>query len=55
MSNNTPKPPREPMSLQEVADEMGVSRQMIYKIEKRALKKAKAILEARGITISDLI
>ena len=45
----------EPMSLQEIADQMGISKQMVYKIEQRALRKARAILEAHGYTMRDLI
>lgn len=49
------KAKRGAMSLQEVADAMGISRQMVYKIEQRALKKAKTILESKGYKLSDLI
>ena len=43
----------EPMTLQEIADDMGISKQMVAKIEKRALAKAGAILEENGYTWED--
>ena len=43
----------EPMSLQEIADVLGVSKQMVAKIEKRAVAKARVILEENGYTLED--
>ena len=45
----------EPMSLQEVADELGVSKQMVARIEKRALRKAKEVLEGLGLSWEDYL
>ena len=42
------------MSYVEIGLKMGVSDAMIYKIEKRAMEKLKAGLEARGFGIADL-
>lgn len=38
------------MSQQEVADLLGCSRRMIYKIEQKALQKCRAYFAARGLT-----
>lgn len=41
------------MSLEEVARELGVSKQMVHKIEKRALAKARVLLERHNLTVED--
>ena len=43
------------MTLQEVADEMGISKQMVYKIEQRALAKCRKALEEKGLTLRDIM
>lgn len=43
------------MTLQEVADEMGISRQMVHKIEQRALAKCRKALEKKGLTLRDIM
>lgn len=43
------------MTLQEIADEMGISKQMVYKIEQRALKKAKALMESSDMTLEEVL
>ena len=45
----------EPMTLQEIADDMGISKQMVAKIEKRALAKAKATLDRLGLSWEDFV
>ena len=45
----------EGMTLQEIADEMGVSKQMVAKIERRALAKAKATLDRLGLDWEDFL
>lgn len=45
----------EPMTLQEIADELGISKQMVAKIEKRALDKARATLDRLGLTWEDFL
>ena len=45
----------EPMTLQEIADELGVSKQMVAKIEKRALAKARATLDRLGLSWEDFV
>ena len=42
-------------TLQEVANILGVSKQMVYKIEQRALRKAKAIMEEQGLTMQEIL
>lgn len=37
------------MTYQQIADELGISRQAVYQIEKRALMKIRKILIERGI------
>ena len=44
-----------PMTLQEIADELGISRQMVYKIEQRALRKAKVLIEQHGYTLDEIL
>ena len=41
------------MSLEEVARELGVSKQMVHKIEKRALAKAKVLLDKHNLTVEE--
>jgi len=41
------------MTLQEIADELGISKQMAAKIERRALDKARTILERHGLSWED--
>jgi transcriptional regulator with XRE-family HTH domain len=43
------------MTLQEIADELGVSKPMVYKIEQRALKKARALMEKHGLTLEEVL
>jgi orotate phosphoribosyltransferase-like protein len=43
------------MTHQEIADELKVKREGISMIEKRAMKKVKAILKEKGLTFEDLI
>lgn len=45
----------DPMTLQEIADELGVSKQMAAKIERRALGKARDILARMGIDWEDFV
>jgi RNA polymerase sigma factor (sigma-70 family) len=42
------------MSLEEVAKEMGISKQRVQVIEARALAKLKVILQERGMTLESL-
>jgi DNA-directed RNA polymerase sigma subunit (sigma70/sigma32) len=44
-----------PMTLQEIADTLGVSKAMVYKIEQRALKKARALMEQQGLTLAEVL
>lgn len=46
---------REPMTLQEIAREEGISHQAIAEILTRALKKIAAEFEKRGIKLEDLL
>ena len=41
------------MTLDEIAAELGVSRQMVYKIEQRALRKARVLLEKHNLTVEE--
>ena len=43
------------MTLQEIADELGISKQMVAKIEKRALAKARATLDRLGLSWEDFV
>ena len=43
------------MTHQEIADELNIKREGISQIEKRAMKKVKAILKEKGLTFEDLI
>ena len=43
------------MTLQEIADEMGISRQMVYKIEQRALTKARKAMLESGLTLEEIL
>jgi DNA-directed RNA polymerase sigma subunit (sigma70/sigma32) len=43
------------MTHQEIADELKVKREGISMIEKRAMKKVKAILREKGLTFEDLV
>ena len=40
---------------QEIADELNVRREGISSLEKRAMKKFKAILKEKGLTFEDLV
>lgn len=40
---------------QEIADELNVKREGISQVEKRAMKKVKAILKEKGLTFEDFI
>ena len=42
-------------TLQEIADEMGISRQMVYKIEQRALTKARKAMLESGLTLEEIL
>lgn len=42
-------------SLEEVSQELGISRERVRQLENRALAKAKQILERRGYTLQDLL
>jgi DNA-directed RNA polymerase sigma subunit (sigma70/sigma32) len=43
------------MTHQEIADELNIKREGISQIEKRAMKKVKAILKEKGLSLEDLI
>ncbi len=43
------------MTLQQIADELGISRQRAHRIEQRALKKARAHMEATGLTLQEIL
>lgn len=43
------------MTYQEIADVLGISPQMVRRIEQRALQKAREILERRGFTLEDYL
>ena len=43
------------MTLQEIADELGISKQMVYKIEQRALRKARDYAKLHGLTLRELL
>lgn len=43
------------MTHQEIADELKVKREGISMIEKRAMKKVKAILKEKGLGFDDLV
>lgn len=43
------------MTLDEVGQELGISRERVRQLENRALAKAKAILKKRGFTVQDLL
>lgn len=43
------------MTHQEIADELKVKREGISSMEKRAMKKVKAILKEKGLTFEDLV
>lgn len=45
----------EPMTLQQIADIEGVSHQAVAEILQRALRKIRKALEARGMTLEDLL
>jgi DNA-directed RNA polymerase specialized sigma24 family protein len=40
---------------QEIADELNIKREGISSLEKRAMKKFKAILKEKGLTFDDLV
>lgn len=46
---------QEPMTLKEIADYEGVSPQFIAEILERSLRKARKILDDRGITAEDIL
>ena len=53
-----PLPGDEPgaaMTLEEVARELGVSKITIYRIERRALRKLRRVMQRRGLELTDLI
>lgn len=43
------------MTLEECGEVMGVTRERIRQVEKKALAKLRAALEAEGLTLEDLI
>ena len=43
------------MTHQEIADELKLKREGISQIEKRAMKKVKALLKEKGLSLEDLI
>ena len=43
------------MTHQEIADELKLKREGISQIEKRAMKKVKAILKEKGFSLEDLV
>jgi len=43
------------MTHQEIADELKVKREGVSSMEKRAMKKVKAILKEKGLTFDDLV
>ena len=45
----------EPMTLQEISEIEGVSKQRIAEILQRALHKMRRVLEKRGIKLEDLL
>lgn len=44
-----------PLTLQEVGDALGVTRERVRQIEAKALKKLKVRLEANGYSIDDFL
>ena len=45
----------EPMSLREIANELGVTHQTVSEILARAIKKVRKILDQKGISHQDLL
>ena len=43
------------MTHQEIADELKIKREGVSALEKRAMKKVKAILKEKGLTFEDLV
>jgi DNA-directed RNA polymerase specialized sigma24 family protein len=43
------------MTHQEIADKLKVKREGVSSMEKRAMKKVKAILKEKGLTFDDLV
>ncbi len=43
------------MTLEEIGQELGVTRERVRQLEARALRKAKKILERWGYTLQDLL
>lgn len=43
------------MTLDEIGRELGISRERVRQLEKRALTKAQALLQKRGFTLQDLL
>ncbi len=43
------------MTLEEISQELGVSRERVRQLENRALGKARAILERHGYRLEDLL
>jgi predicted DNA-binding protein YlxM (UPF0122 family) len=43
------------MTHQEIADELKIKREGVSALEKRAMKKVKAILREKGLTFEDLV
>jgi len=47
------KPPQTNMTQQEVADVLGISRAAVAELEKKALRKLRNALRAKGYTLKD--
>jgi DNA-directed RNA polymerase sigma subunit (sigma70/sigma32) len=43
------------MTLEEIGQELGISRERVRQLEARALTKARVILRRRGYTLQDLL
>ena len=43
------------MTLEEISIELGVTRERAHQIEQAALRKARRILESRGVKLEDLL
>ncbi len=51
---NGANPQKYEMTLAEIADELGVTKSAIEQTEKKALRKLRKALEAKGLTATDL-